>query len=155
MKTISLYTDGACQPNPGFGGWGAIMFYKDKKKVFSGFSEETTNNIMELTAVINPLSRLKEPCLVYIYTDSKYVVNGASDWMYGWARNKWISSTGFEVKNKEFWLKLFELNKIHSLKWTWVKGHANNVFNNECDLIATTQISLNKSADYKRERSKT
>lgn len=144
MEKITIYTDGACSGNPGPGGWGVIMMYKENKKELSGFSKETTNNIMELTAVIKGLENLKFPCEVDLYSDSAYVVNGfEKGWIYNWVKNNWKTADKKPVKNKEEWQRLYELTKTHKVKFIKVKGHSDNKYNNRCDYLATTAIKDN------------
>ena len=141
MKEIILYTDGACSGNPGKGGWGAILFYNGIKKEISGGEENTTNNRMELTAVIKGLEALKEPCKVDIYSDSAYVVNAfLQNWVGSWQNNGWKSSKG-KVLNIDLWQRLLQLVSIHSVSWHKVKGHAGNEYNNRCDSLARSEIS--------------
>ncbi|MBN1968625.1 MAG: ribonuclease HI [Candidatus Delongbacteria bacterium] len=140
MPKIKIYTDGACSYNPGPGGWGAILIYDEHKKILSGYHESTTNNQMELTAVIEALSALKKECDITIYTDSMYVKNGITDWIENWRKNGWKTSSKKPVKNVELWKKLYELTLIHNIDWEWVKGHAENIFNNEADLLAREEI---------------
>ena len=141
MKEIILYTDGACSGNPGKGGWGAILFYNGIKKEISGSEENTTNNRMELTAVIKGLEALKEPCKVDIYSDSAYVVNAfLQNWVGSWQNNGWKSSKG-KVLNIDLWQRLLQLVSIHSVSWHKVKGHADNEYNNRCDSLARSEIS--------------
>ena len=141
MKEIILYTDGACSGNPGKGGWGAILFYNGIKKEISGGEENTTNNRMELTAVIKGLEALKEPCKVDIYSDSAYVVNAfLQNWVGSWQNNGWKSSKG-KVLNIDLWQKLLQLVSIHSVSWHKVKGHADNEYNNRCDSLARSEIT--------------
>lgn len=141
MKEIILYTDGACSGNPGKGGWGAILFYNGIKKEISGGEENTTNNRMELTAVIKGLEALKEPCKVDIYSDSAYVVNAfLQNWVGSWQNNGWKSSKG-KVLNIDLWQRLLQLVSIHSVSWHKVKGHADNEYNNRCDSLARSEIS--------------
>ena len=145
MKRVELYCDGACSNNPGPGGWGAILIYKGHEKVISGFSEETTNNQMELTAAIMGLKKLKEPCEVDLYTDSAYVYNAFSQgWIYSWIKNGWRTSKKEPVKNIELLKELLELSKYHSITWHKVKGHADNEYNNRCDKLATSQYKNKK-----------
>lgn len=140
-KDVIIYTDGACSGNPGPGGWGTILMYKDIKKEISGNSPNTTNNIMEMTAVIEGLKLLKEPCNVEIYSDSAYVVNAFSQgWIYNWLKKNWQTSNKEPVKNKELWIKLYELVKQHDVKFIKVKGHSDNEFNNRCDELARNAI---------------
>lgn len=141
MKNITLYTDGACSGNPGKGGWGAILMYNDAKKEISGGESQTTNNRMELTAVIKGLEALKEECNVDIYSDSAYVVNAfLQDWITNWQNNGWKSKKGM-VLNIDLWQRLIELTKKHNVTWHKVKGHADNEFNNRCDTLARGEIA--------------
>ena len=147
MKNIVLYTDGACSGNPGVGGWGVVLEYNGNFKELSGVENETTNNKMELTAVIKGLKALKEPCNVDIYSDSAYVVNAfIEDWITHWQINGWRNANKKDVKNIELWLELLELLKIHTVVWHKVKGHADNERNNRCDFLATNEI-----AKFKKE----
>ncbi len=136
MKKITIYTDGSCLNNPGAGGWGAILLYQENKKIISGGEKNTTNNKMELLAVIEALKALKEPCDVDLYTDSMYVKNGITNWINTWKQNGWKTSTKKEVKNQEFWKILDELQEKHKINWHWVKAHNNNKLNTEVDNIA-------------------
>ncbi|MBR2861033.1 MAG: ribonuclease HI [Clostridia bacterium] len=140
MKNVTIYTDGACSGNPGVGGWGAILFYKDVEKEISGFSPQTTNNKMELTAAIEALTLLKEPCQVELYSDSAYLVNAFNEkWIYGWKKKNWQKS-GEDMPNADLWQKLYELNLTHKITFIKVKGHSDNEFNNRCDKLATGKI---------------
>lgn len=140
MKKIVLYTDGACSGNPGLGGWGAILMYNSKEKVLSGGEIETTNNRMELTAVIKGLQALKEICEVDVYSDSAYVVNAfLQGWINNWTKNGWKSSKG-KVLNIDLWTELLEQVNKHSVSWHKVKGHADNENNNRCDSLARGEI---------------
>ena len=141
MEKVIIYTDGACSGNPGPGGWGAILMYKDNKKEISGRKKDTTNNVMELTAVIEGLKMLKFPCDVEVYSDSAYVVNASNQkWINSWIKNNWKTSGKESVKNKEVWQELYELTKIHNVKFIKVKGHSDNEFNNRCDEMAREAI---------------
>ena len=141
MEKVIIYTDGACSGNPGPGGWGTILMYKNHQKEMSGFKADTTNNVMELTAVIEGLKLLKYPCEVDLYSDSAYVVNAfAQGWIYNWAKNSWKTSGKEPVKNKEIWLELYNLTKIHKVNFIKVKGHSDNEFNNRCDELARNAI---------------
>lgn len=141
MKDVTIYTDGACSGNPGPGGWGTVLIYKDAIKEISGGNLNTTNNIMEITAVIEGLKLLKEPCNVKIYSDSAYVVNAFNQhWIESWIKNNWQNSKKQPVKNKEFWLKLLNLTTIHNVQFLKVKGHSNNRLNNKCDELARQAI---------------
>ncbi|MDO4392346.1 MAG: ribonuclease HI [Clostridium sp.] len=137
MEEITIYTDGACSGNPGPGGWGAILMFGDTKKEISGGLDNTTNNVMELTAVIESLKMLKRPCRVDLYSDSAYVVNAfLQKWIYGWIKKNWKTAGNDPVKNKELWQELYGLTKIHDVTFHKVKGHADNEFNNRCDELA-------------------
>ena len=137
MKRVLIYTDGACSGNPGAGGWGAILLYEKKKKEKSGGRANTTNNQMELTAAIEALKQLKEPCEVTIYSDSAYLINCfQQNWMEGWKSRNWHNSKGDEVKNKELWQELDDLVQKHSITWIKVKGHSDDALNNRCDELA-------------------
>ena len=141
MDKVTIYTDGACSGNPGPGGWGSILMYKDNKKEISGGKKDTTNNVMELTAVIEGLKLLKFPCKVKLYSDSAYVVNAFNQkWIYGWLKNGWKNASKEPVKNKELWQELYELTKIHEVEFIKVKGHADNEYNNRCDELARNAI---------------
>ena len=141
MEEVTIYTDGACSGNPDPGGWGAILMYKDNKREISGGKKATTNNVMELTAVIEALKLLKYPCKVNVYSDSAYVVNAfLQHWINGWQRNNWKTSDKKDVKNKELWQELIELTKVHDVTFFKVKGHADNEYNNRCDELARNAI---------------
>ena len=140
MKTVTLYTDGACSGNPGPGGWGAILEYMGHEKEMSGGELDTTNNRMELTAVIKGLSALKEPCIVELYSDSKYVIDALEKgWAIGWRKRNWIKSDKKPALNPDLWEKLLELTEIHQMHYHWVKGHAENPKNNRCDELAVNE----------------
>ena len=140
MKTVTLYTDGACSGNPGPGGWGAILEYKEHRREMSGGEAETTNNRMELTAVIRGLMALKESCVVELYSDSKYVIDGLSKgWAAGWQKKGWIKSDKKPALNPDLWEQLLELTAKHEMHYHWVKGHADNPNNNRCDELAVAQ----------------
>jgi ribonuclease HI len=137
MKEVSLYTDGACRGNPGRGGWGAILVYKSVEKVMSGGERETTNNRMELTAAIEGLAVLKEPCRVTLYSDSKYLVDTFNEgWIDSWRRAGWRRGRE-ELKNADLWMRLYELVHSHSVKFVWVRGHDGHSYNERCDKLAT------------------
>lgn len=140
MKHIEMFTDGACSGNPGAGGWGAILRYGEYEKEFSGGSPDTTNNRMEMTAVIEGLKKLKEPCSVTITTDSKYVVDSITKkWVYGWKEKNWIKSDGKPALNADLWEEMLKLLAIHDVKFIWVKGHAGHLENERCDQLAVMQ----------------
>lgn len=144
MKKIDLYTDGACSGNPGPGGWGVVLCYNEHKKELSGFEANTTNNRMELLAVIMGLSSLKEKCEVNVFTDSAYVFNAFDkNWIDNWISNNWKNSQKKDVLNKDLWLKLTDLTKYHTVVFNKVKGHADNELNNRCDKLATGEIEKN------------
>ena len=141
MEKVTIYTDGACSGNPGSGGWAAVLIYNENRKEISGSKKETTNNIMELTAVIEALKLLKYPCEVDLYSDSAYVVNGFNQgWIYNWKKNNWRTSSKEPVKNKEIWEELYNLSKIHKVNFIKVKGHSTNELNNRCDELAREAI---------------
>ena len=141
MEKVIIYTDGACSGNPGPGGWGAILMYKGNAKEISGGNPETTNNIMEITAVIEGLKMLKYKCEVEVYSDSAYVVNAFKNhWIQGWIKKNWINSSKEPVKNKELWQELYNLTKQHEVKFIKVKGHSDNEYNNRCDELARNAI---------------
>ncbi len=140
MKTVTLYTDGACSGNPGPGGWGAILLYRDTEKVLSGGEENTTNNRMELTAVIEGLKALKEPCVVELYSDSKYVIDALEKgWAVSWREKGWRKADKKPALNPDLWEILLELTAAHKMNYHWVKGHAENPYNNRCDQLAVSQ----------------
>jgi ribonuclease HI len=140
MKTVTLYTDGACSGNPGPGGWGAILEYKGHEREMSGGEESTTNNRMELTAVIRGLQALKESCVVELYSDSKYVIDGLSKgWAAGWRSRGWVKSDKKPALNPDLWEILLELTEKHEMRYHWIKGHAENPKNNRCDEMAVAE----------------
>ena len=140
MKTVTLYTDGACSGNPGPGGWGCILEYNGQEKELSGGEKNTTNNRMELTAVIMGLSALKEPCIVELYSDSKYVIDALEKgWAWGWKKRGWIKSDKKPALNSDLWDQLLTLTTRHQLRCHWVKGHADNPNNNRCDQLAVAE----------------
>ena len=149
MYKIEAFTDGACSGNPGLGGWGVILIAKKnnkiiKEKEFSGGEINTTNNRMELTAAIKTLSYLKEKSHIKIFTDSKYVINGITDWLEKWKKNDWKTSSKKIVKNKDLWIQLDRLINNHVVDWEWVKGHNNHVMNERADVLAKSFIINNK-----------
>lgn len=147
MKAVTIYTDGACSGNPGVGGWGAVLIYNEHEKRISGAQEDTTNNRMELYAVIAALESLKEPCSVTLYSDSAYTVNGfINGWVYSWEKSDWKKADNKPVLNVDLWSRLLELTKIHEVKFVKVKGHADNEYNNICDKLATDAIKNFHSA---------
>lgn len=139
-KKIELYTDGACSGNPGPGGWGAILRYGTHEKELSGGEKATTNNRMEMLAVIRALESLKSPCKVEVYTDSKYVMDGINQWIHGWKKNGWKTSDKKPVKNVDLWQELDVLSGKHELHWHWVKGHNGHPENERADELARGAI---------------
>lgn len=141
MKEITIYTDGACSGNPGVGGWGAVLLYRDQKKELSGMDPETTNNRMELQGAIEALRALKEPCRVSLYTDSAYLCRAFNDgWLRNWQKNGWINSKKQPVENQDLWMQLLQLTKVHDVTWVKVRGHSDNAWNNRCDALARAAI---------------
>lgn len=146
MKKVILYTDGACSGNPGVGGWGAVLMFNGHEKRISGAEDATTNNRMEVTAVIEGLKCLKEPCEVDVYSDSAYTVNAfEKGWIYDWKRSGWKKSDNKPVLNAELWQELLTLSQKHKLNFIKVKGHADNEYNNICDKLATDAVKNFKS----------
>ena len=138
MKEVQLYTDGACRGNPGRGGWGAILVYGKYEKELSGGERETTNNRMELLAAISGLEALKEPCAVTLYSDSKYLVDAFLEgWVDSWRAHGWRRGRD-ELKNPDLWQRLYDLTRLHEVKFVWVKGHDGHAYNERCDVLATT-----------------
>ena len=140
---LKIYTDGACRGNPGVGGWGAILEYDNKIKEINGFSNETTNNIMELTAVIRSLKELNRSCNIIITTDSNYVKDGITAWIHNWKVNGWKTANKKAVKNKKLWLELDDLVKQHKITWKWIKGHSGHPENERADQLANQAIDNN------------
>ena len=140
MKTVTLYTDGACSGNPGPGGWAAILKYQDIERSLSGGEAQTTNNRMELTAVIRGLEALKEPCTVELWSDSKYVIDALDKgWARSWQKKGWIKADKKPALNVDLWETLLALADTHQLRCHWVKGHDENVYNNRCDALAVAE----------------
>ena len=146
MKKVTLYTDGACSGNPGPGGWAALLIYGEKHREISGGHPQTTNNRMELQATIEGLKQLKEPCLVSLYTDSKYVLQGFTEWLPGWQKKGWKTADKKPVKNVELWQALSEAAANHKINWHWVKGHSGDTHNDRVDLLAVEQSMKFKNA---------
>ena len=140
MKTVIIYTDGACRGNPGPGGWGVLIKYREHSKEMYGGDASTTNNKMELTAAIEALKEIKEPCEIILYTDSKYVLKGIEEWIHNWKKRGWKGSNRKPVKNIELWKKLDELRDKHTIKWNWVKGHSGDSGNETADMLANRGI---------------
>jgi ribonuclease HI len=139
-KVVEIYTDGACRGNPGPGGWGVLLRFGDLEKELFGGEAQTTNNKMELTAVIRALEALKQPSRVRVYTDSQYVQKGIQEWIHSWKRNGWKTTDKKDVKNKELWVELDEQRKRHDIEWQWVKGHAGHPENERADALANKGI---------------
>ena len=140
MKTVNIYTDGACRGNPGDGGWGVLIKYENTSKEIYGGEKNTTNNKMELKAAIEGLKALNESCTVNLTTDSKYVMQGITSWIDNWKKNNWKSSTKKDVKNKDLWLLLDKYVSMHEIKWFWVKGHSGHEENEIADMLANRGI---------------
>lgn len=161
-KTVALYTDGACSGNPGIGGYAGILIYGDVKKEYSGADAQTTNNRMEVIAVIEGLKRLKYPCNVDVYSDSAYTVNAfLNGWIYAWRKNGWKKADGKAVLNTDLWEELYTLTQTHSVTFHKVAGHADNELNNRCDelargaiveLRATLPLSIQEEVDKEQEK---
>ena len=140
MKTVTVYTDGACSGNPGPGGWGAVLVYNGKEKELSGGEKSTTNNRMELMAAISALEALKEPCRVELYSDSKYLVDAIEkNWLENWIKRGWKKADKSPVLNPDLWQRLIEASRPHQVIYHWVKGHAGHSYNERCDRLAVAQ----------------
>jgi ribonuclease HI len=137
MKKVEIFTDGACKGNPGPGGWGALLRMGRHEKELSGSDPATTNNRMEMTAVIRALEALIEPCEVLLHTDSRYVVDGMTKWVHGWQKKGWISASKKPVRNEDLWHELIEAAARHRITWQWVKGHDGNAENERVDKLAS------------------
>ena len=148
MKQIEIYTDGACRGNPGVGGWGAILVYRGHEKELSGGDRQTTNNRMELTAVIEALSALREPCEVTLTSDSKYVIDALKlGWAEGWRRRGWKKADNSPALNADLWERLLALTEQHRVRLIWVKGHDGHPYNERCDKLATAFADRLRNAD--------
>lgn len=147
MKQVTIYSDGACEGNPGPGGWAAVLVYGEKKKEIAGAEIATTNNRMELRAAIEALGALKEPCEVEFYTDSEYVRNGITAWIHSWKRKGWKKP----IKNQDLWKALDAAAGRHKVKWHWVRGHAGNPLNERCDTLAVAEIAKLRATKTKAE----
>ena len=142
-EKVQIFTDGACKGNPGPGGWGAILRFKDDEKEINGYKPLTTNNIMELMAVIESLKAISKPFQIEITTDSKYVKNGITSWIHNWKKNGWKTAAKKPVKNKELWIELDHLIQKHNVSWKWVKGHSGHIENERADELANEAITNN------------
>jgi ribonuclease HI len=136
-EVVEIWTDGGCKPNPGPGGWGAVLRFRGVERELTGAEPATTNNRMELTAAAAALEALKRPSRVVLHTDSEYVRNGVTRWSAGWVRKNWRNSTGDPVKNMDLWRRLLDAAKPHQVEWKWVRGHAGDVMNERVDVLAT------------------
>ena len=141
MNEVTIYTDGACSGNPGKGGWSAILIYAKEKKYMSGSKQLTTNNQMELTATIEALKAILKPSNIALYTDSQYVKNGITSWIFNWKKNGWKTANKKPVANKDLWIELDKYVKIHSVNWFWVKGHSGNHYNEIADKLAVNAMN--------------
>ena len=141
MSEVVIYTDGACKGNPGPGGWGVSLRYKGEEKELYGGAAETTNNRMELMAAITALETLTQPCQVKLHTDSKYVLQGITEWLINWKKRSWKTATNKPVKNEDLWRRLDTAIQRHNIDWVWVKGHAGDVGNERADLLANKGIA--------------
>jgi ribonuclease HI len=142
LKTVAVYTDGACSGNPGPGGWAAILIYNGNEREISGFEPHTTNQRMELKAAIEGLKTLKYPCSVQLYSDSAYLVNAfRQNWLGNWLGNGWLNSQKKPVENRDLWEELLRLANIHQVEWIKVPGHRDNEYNNRCDLLARNAVN--------------
>ncbi|MFM2317441.1 MAG: ribonuclease [Pseudomonadota bacterium] len=146
MKKVELYTDGACRGNPGPGGWGVLLRYAEQERELYGYQAVTTNNQMELMAAIRGLEALKQPCEVTVTTDSKYVLQGMTEWLAGWKRKAWKSASGQPVKNQDLWQRLDAAAQPHQIKWNWVRGHTGHPDNERVDRLANRAIDERKLA---------
>lgn len=145
-KQVDLFTDGACSGNPGPGGWGALLRYGAHEKELGGGAQDTTNNRMEMTAVVEGLRALSQPCRVTLHTDSKYVMDGVTKYMHNWKRNGWRTADKKEVKNRDLWEEIDTQLQKHDVKWIWVKGHAGHVENERVDAIARAHVPARSPA---------
>ena len=141
MNEITIYTDGACSGNPGKGGWGAILIYAKEEKYLSGSNQLTTNNQMELIATIEALKAIIRPRNIALYTDSQYVKNGITSWIFNWKKNGWKTANKKPVANKDLWIELDKYVKIHSVNWFWVKGHSGDHYNEIADQLAVNAMN--------------
>lgn len=148
MKEVTVHTDGGCEPNPGVGGWAAVLRYGEHMRELVGGEDETTNNRMELLACISALEAIKEPCIVHLFTDSQYVKNGITSWIVKWKRNGWRLSSDKRkpVQNVDLWQRLDEAVKRHDVRWGWVRGHAGNADNERCDVLCAEEIARRRRA---------
>lgn len=146
MKKVELYTDGACRGNPGPGGWGVLLRYAEEERELYGYQAAATNNQMELMAAIRGLEALKQPCEVVLTTDSKYVLQGMTEWLAGWKRKGWRNASGQPVKNQDLWQRLEQATQPHQIQWKWVRGHTGHPDNERVDSLANRAIDERKLA---------
>jgi ribonuclease HI len=145
-ETVEIWTDGGCKPNPGPGGWAAILRFRDTVRELSGAEGDTTNNRMELTAAAEALAALKRPCRIVLHTDSEYLKNGITRWHIGWVRKNWRTAGGDPVKNMDLWRRILDAAKAHTIEWRWVRGHSGDPMNERADQLATVaRESLERS----------
>lgn len=144
---VAIFTDGACSGNPGPGGYGIVMKYGNKHREISGYNGDTTNNRMELTAVIEALKVLKKPCRMSIVSDSSYVIKGMTEWVEGWQKKNWMNSKKKPVLNRDLWEILIKLSNSHEIEWVWIKGHQGHIENERCDALAREAIMNGKGID--------
>ena len=140
IDKVVIYTDGACRGNPGPGGWGAIIIENNIETELFGRKDDTTNNIMEMTAAIKALEHFNIKKNIVLYTDSNYLKLGITSWIYGWKKNNWLNSKKIKVKNKSHWITLDKLNNLHNIEWKWVKAHSGDKYNDRADKLATSAI---------------
>jgi ribonuclease HI len=137
LEAVEIWTDGGCKPNPGPGGWAAILRYRDNVRELSGAAADTTNNRMELTAAAEALEALKRPCRIILHTDSEYLRNGITRWHAGWVRKNWRNAAGDPVKNMDLWRRILDAAKTHAIDWRWIRGHSGDEMNERADRLAT------------------
>lgn len=147
MKTVKIYTDGGCRPNPGPGAWGALLRYGAHEREIAGYEAQTTNNRMELTAALKGLEALKGPCEVDLYTDSNYLKQGMSEWLAGWKRRGWRTADNKPVLNEDLWRALESVSAMHKVRWHWVRGHSGHAENERVDALVTATIQAGKGAE--------
>ncbi|MCC6612212.1 MAG: ribonuclease HI [Anaerolineae bacterium] len=146
-QKVIIYTDGGCKPNPGAGGWAALLIYGGAEKELYGYEAQTTNNRMELTAAVRALSALKRPTAVEFHTDSQYMRHGITDWIQKWRQNGWRTASKKPVENQDLWMRLYDLTQEHTIDWKWVRGHAGNQYNERVDQLATRAREQRRSSD--------
>lgn len=149
--TVDIYTDGACSGNPGPGGYGAVLKYGDITKEISGYAPDTTNNRMEMTAVVEALRQLKRPCNVKLFTDSEYVMKGMTQWLPGWIKKNWMTSQKKPVLNRDLWEEILRLSQKHRIEWKWIKGHNDHPENERCDYLARNAIKRRRNKEHKKQ----